>query len=74
MKSISPLCDTDIHTVNDADRQNDTLGLCRRAHVILPSHKSYPLNQISEILDVTRPTVSIWLDTWKAEGLKGLID
>lgn len=46
----------------------------RRAHAILLSHKGYTLSQISGILDVTRPTVSIWLDAWKTEGLQGLDD
>lgn len=74
MKSIPPLSDTDFQALSDTYRQSEKLALRRRAHAILLSHKGYTLNQISDILDVTRPTVSIWLEAWKAEGLKGLYD
>ncbi|WP_312830686.1 IS630 family transposase [Pseudomonas rhodesiae] len=74
MKSIPPLCDTDLQALNNAYRQSEKLTLRRRAHAILLSHKGYTLRRISDILDVTRPTISIWLDAWKTEGLQGLND
>ncbi len=74
MKYVSPLSDIDLQALNDAYRQGDKLALRRRAHAILLSHKGYTLNQISDILAVTRATVSLWFEAWKADGLKGLCD
>jgi transposase len=49
-------------------------ALRRRAHAIVLSHKRYSINQISDILAVTRETVSLWFDAWEADGLEGLRD
>lgn len=72
MKFVSPLSDTDLQVLNYAYMQGEKPALRRRAHAILLSNKGYTINQISDILAVRRGTVSIWLDAWKADGLKGL--
>ncbi|EHA15097.1 hypothetical protein HAL1_13173 [Halomonas sp. HAL1] len=57
-----------------AYHQADKRTLRRRAHAILLFHQGHTVNQISEILQVNRDTVSRWLNHWEASGLDGLID
>lgn len=45
-----------------------------RAHAILLSAKGYCLDQLADIFEADRDTVSRWLDDWIAYGLEGLSD
>jgi transposase len=45
-----------------------------RAHAILLSAKGYSLDQLADIFEADRDTVSHWLDDWQAQGLEGLRD
>src|SRR6266851_7218087 len=46
----------------------------RRAHAILLSARGYSVDQISDIYEVDRDTVSLWLDYWADQGIVGLQD
>jgi len=46
----------------------------QRAHVIILSSKNYSINQLSEIFDVNRDTISRWIESWEKSGLRGLFD
>ena len=46
----------------------------RRAHAILLSARRYSVDQIADIYEVDRDTVSDWLDRWEDEGVEGLQD
>jgi transposase len=46
----------------------------RRAHSILLSARRYSVDQIADIYEVDRDTVSGWLDRWAEEGVEGLRD
>ena len=46
----------------------------KRAHSLLLSQEGYCLGKISDILGVCRQSVSSWLETWKKDGLAGLIE
>ena len=45
-----------------------------RAHAILLSAKGYRLDQLADIFEADRDTVSRWLDDWLTCGLEGLSD
>ena len=45
-----------------------------RSHAIILSDKGYYVEQISDILDVCRQTVSNWLDKWEIDGYDSLFD
>src|SRR3979411_676008 len=45
-----------------------------RAGVVLWRAEGRLKKQIAELAGVSRPTVDLWLDRYKAEGLAGLID
>lgn len=46
----------------------------QRAHAILLSARGYSVDQIADIYEVDRDTVSIWLDNWEEQGGAGLED
>lgn len=46
----------------------------RRAHAVLLSARGYSVDQIADIYEVDRDTVSNWLDRWEDEGTDGLQD
>jgi len=74
VKFVSLLSDTDLQALMEAYVHAEKPALRRRAHAIVLSHKRYSINQISDILAVTRETVSLWFDAWEADGLEGLRD
>jgi len=45
-----------------------------RAHSILLSARGYTIEMIADIFQVTRDTVSSWIDRWKQSGINGLSD
>lgn len=45
-----------------------------RAHAVLLSAKGYTLDQLADIFEADRDTISRWLDDWQARGLDGLPD
>jgi len=46
---------------------------CRiRAHAILLSDRRYRLEQLADIFNVDRDTVSIWLTNWEEHAFDGL--
>ncbi len=45
-----------------------------RAHAVLLSGKGYNLEQLADIFEADRDTVSRWLDDWQVLGLAGLSD
>ena len=46
----------------------------KRAHGILLSSKKYSIDNIANILDVHRDSVSSWLHAWESKGIVGLFD
>jgi transposase len=46
----------------------------QRAHAILLSQRGYTLNQIQDILQADRDSISVWIDRFNAEGIAGLDD
>lgn len=46
----------------------------KRAHAVLLSDREYSIDQIADIYEVDRDTVSTWLDRWEDEGASGLHD
>lgn len=46
----------------------------KRAHAVLLNHRGYSVDQIADIYEVDRDTVSAWLDRWEDDGPGGLGD
>lgn len=51
-----------------------TLRLRHRAHAVLLSSQRKSVNEIAQIFDVDRDTVSNWLDRFEHDGVDGLAD
>ena|SRR5215208_1387379 len=45
-----------------------------RAHSILLSSKEYSIDEIADIYEVDRDTVSTWIENWEESGYEGLLD
>jgi transposase len=46
----------------------------QRAHAILLSAKGYCLDELADIFEADRDTISGWLDDWHEQGIAGLCD
>lgn len=46
----------------------------RRVHAVLLSSRRYSVDQIADIYEVDRDTVSRWLESWESDGTNGLHD
>ena len=55
-------------------RQGTTHRQRQRAHAVLLSAKGYSLDQLADIFDCDRDTISRWLESWQQQGLEGLVD
>ena len=73
-KFVSPLNEQQINNLRALVKNSDKPRIRQRAHAILLSSKAFTLNEIANILEVNRDTVSIWLDKWEPGGTNGLDD
>lgn len=74
MKFVANLSDTDREALQSVHRSGKTHRERQRAHAILLSAKGYTLDQLADICDADRETVSRWLDHWQTQGPAGLVD
>jgi len=74
MKYVSPLSDAEIISLEAMHTYQPSSQARGRAHMILLSHRGYPLQEIASILDVTRQTVSLVINNWEGLGIAGLYD
>ncbi len=74
MKFIKSLTEAEKITLLDASRYAPWARFRQRAHAVYLSGKRYRLEQLADIFDVDRDTVSIWLQAWENQGLLGLRD
>lgn len=71
---VPSLTEAEQEALMEAYRYAEKSALRRRAHGILLSHQGHTIEQICEILSVTRNTVASWFKAWNSEGLEGLQD
>jgi transposase len=74
MLFASPLSSIEIATL-EAMRTYHPLPTARvRAHALILSNKGYQVQEIADIHEVCRQSVSSWIRNWESEGLCGLVD
>ena len=74
MLFVDTLSEIEISTLDEL-RTHHLLPTARvRAQGIILSDKGYELQEISDILDVCRQSVSTWIINWNSDGLCGLLD
>ena len=45
-----------------------------RCRAMMLSHKKYTINDLADIFDVDRDTITNWFDRYEAQGISGLKD
>lgn len=73
-RRISRLTEDELKTLQEMYRQHENFRCRQRAQAILLIEKGYRINEIADILDVDRDTVSIWIKRFEEEGVAGLED
>lgn len=74
MKYVGELTEAESVTLEFAYKNHLSSRVRSRAHIIILSSKGYPLQEIADICEMTRQTVSAVIDRWEASGLIGLYD
>jgi len=74
VKYVGELTEAESVTLEFAYKNHLSARVRSRAHIIILSSKGYPLQEIADICEMTRQTVSAVIDRWEASGLIGLYD
>jgi transposase len=74
MKFASSLTTEQHEQLQDLMKNSPTHRIRQRAHAVVLSAKRYSVEQIADIFEVDRDTISLWLDNWSASGVDGLAD
>lgn len=72
MRFVAPLNDQTKSQLSHLIKTHPVCQVRHRAHAILLSAKGYPINQLADIFEVNRETVTNWLNRWDEDGLNGL--
>ena len=74
MKFVSSLTDADRAALEQVHRDAPAHRPRQRAQAVLLSARGYTLEQLADLFQAHRDTVSGWLDAWQERGLAGLED
>ncbi|KPA18593.1 transposase [Candidatus Magnetomorum sp. HK-1] len=73
-KFVSDLTKDEIAELYDFKQNGNCDRVRTRAHAIILSARGYSIDEIADIFQVKRDTVSSWIDNWESNGIKGLFD
>lgn len=71
---VEPLAEEDREILNYLRDHGETPRIRQRAHAILLSDSGKSVNEVADIFEVRRNTVSSWIDRWELEGVEGIAD
>ncbi len=74
MRYVKTLTTAEITALNEIMRNSSVFRVRRRAHVILLSARKYKIDDLANIFDVDRDTVTDWIKRWEVSGIEGLTD
>jgi len=74
IKFVSSLTEEEISELEDIIKNNQSSRARNRAHSIILSKKGFNINEIANIFQVNRDSVSSWIDRWESSGCNGLFD
>lgn len=69
---ISDLEPEEITQLEEGKKHGKSEAFRTRCRAILLSNKKYTITEITDILSVSRGSISSWFSAWKQHGLKGL--
>lgn len=73
-KFVSPLDKAQIGVLKQIIKENPSARVRLRAQSILFSSKGYGMDALAAMFDVSRNTISIWIDKWEHHGVESLSD
>jgi len=73
-KFVKPLSKADQEHLVQVCREHKVYTVRCRAHAILLSSRGFPVSEIQEIFNISKPTALSWLDRWEERGQGGLED
>jgi len=74
MRYVRKITPDDAEFLREVSRRSRNYRERERAKAILLSFKGYNVTTLSDIFEVSRATITNWLDAWEARGTKGLKD
>jgi len=72
LRFIQTLSESAKEQLAETYRSNPDFTCRQRAQAVLLSHKGYTIQQLQDIFDVDRDTISHWLSRFEQSGLDGL--
>jgi transposase len=74
MRYVRKITPDEMEFLREVSRRSRNYRERERAKAILLSFKGYNVTTLSDIFEVSRATITNWLDAWEARGTKGLKD
>ena len=74
MRYVRKITPDQVEYLREVSRRSRNYRERERAKAILLSFKGYNVTTLSDIFEVSRATITNWLDAWEARGTKGLKD
>lgn len=74
MKFVTPLNEATRKQLYSIFHDDSSFKRRIRAHAVLLSDRRYTIDQLADIFDADRDTVSIWLTNWEEHAFDGLSD
>jgi transposase len=74
MRYVRQITQDQVDYLRDISRRSRNYRERERAKAILLSYKGYNVTILSDIFEVSRGTITNWLDAWETRGLGGLKD
>jgi transposase len=74
MRFIQGLTPETLSLLTRIHKQSQYPHVRQRAHCIMLSFRGYPIQQLQDIFQVSRLTISNWLNAWESRRLCGLYD
>jgi transposase len=74
MRYVRKITQEQVEYLRDLSRRSRNYRERERAKAILLSYKGYNVTVLSDIFEVSRGTITNWLDAWEERGTMGLKD
>ncbi|WP_337040299.1 helix-turn-helix domain-containing protein [Emticicia sp. 17c] len=74
MRYVRKITQDQVEYLREVSRRSRNYRERERAKAILLSFKGYNVTTLSDIFEVSRATITNWLDAWETRGTKGLKD
>jgi transposase len=74
MRYVRKITQEQVEYLRDLSRRSRNYRERERAKAILLSYKGYNVTVLSDIFEVSRGTITNWLDAWEERGMMGLKD